>query len=531
MAPRFLLLVASFLFISIQGRSQIDLPDPLGSAFRISAQTKLRAKLPPKSCAVFFSGGFQAYDPDRNYPRDFICDPDFYYLTGYRIPDAVAVVFSEPRTLAEGAVSTLLFLPDKTDFGLAAMGYAYRGKFGLLENGIAVRPTAQWKKFCAEVLAAEAMERVFSKPLRDSDFLMPGDRDYNYLGGKFFEALAPGFAVSPQAQRFYKEILAADTATMAALAIRINAMMEYEMPDQKDPILMRFLKSQNPEGLRRLQGEIRQMKLDILQAGAWMLEMRALKQDVETALLRKACGNVVTAFQAVASKCRSGNTEARLHAVAEYMLRIQGGFPPMPAIVASGKRSALPNYAANLGTLPKQGPVVVDLAVAMDGYMARATRTLPVDGAWDPELRTLYNGIIQIHQKNLKACIAGPVPSKLQLSAITGFESLDKQLVFSTNAIGARKVLKVAHLAHIGQELEEGDMPAGLAAGMVVCLETALFLPDEEGITAKWRGTGIVLRDMVRITASGNEVLTQALPLEAGDVETLVKTTFKLPED
>jgi Xaa-Pro aminopeptidase len=531
MTPRFLLLVALLVFFSAEGRSQTDLPDPLGSAFRISVQSKFRSKLPPKTCAVVFSGGFQSYDPARRFPRDFSCDPDFYYLTGYRLPDAVAVVFSEPRALAEGAVSTLLFLPDKTDYGLAAMGYVYRGKFGMLENGLAIRPTAQWKKFCSEVLAAENVERVFSKPLRDSDFLKPGDQGYNYLGTKLFGTLAPGFGFAPQAQRYYKEILAADTATMAALAQRISAMLEYEMPEQKDPILMRFLKSQNPEALRRLQEDIGRMKVDILQAAVWLQELRRSKTDKELALQSKAAGSLSEAIHAVAARVRTGNTEAKLQAIAEYILRFRGGFPAMPPKVAAGRNSALPNYTANLGTLSKQSLVVVDLATSMDGYHARTTRTLPVDGDFGTELRALYEGVAAIHQKSLKACIPGAAPSKLQQAAATGFDELDKRLIFSTNALGARKVLKITHLESIGLELEEGNTPAALAPDMVVSVETALYLLDEDGITAKWRGTGIVLRDMVHVTDLGNEVLTKAIPLDAAGVEAMVKATIKLPED
>jgi Xaa-Pro aminopeptidase len=92
-------------------------------------------------------------------------------------------------------------------------------------------------------------------------------------------------------------------------------------------------------------------------------------------------------------------------------------------------------------------------------------------------------------------------------------------------------VLKITHLESIGLELEEGNTPAALAPDMVVSVETALYLLDEDGITAKWRGTGIVLRDMVHITDLGNEVLTKAIPLDAAGVEAMVKATIKLPED
>ena len=322
--PRFLILVAFLFSISYQGRSQIDLSDPLGSAFRISAQSSLRSKLARKSCAVLFSGGFEAFDATRQFPRPFYCDPDFQYLTGYGIPDAVVVVFSEPMVLTEGSVSTLLFLPDKTDYGLVSMGYEYRGKFGMTTDGIAIRPTAQWKKFCTEILAADGMERVFAKPIRPSDFRKPGDRDYNYLGEKMFSALAPGFAFDPQAQKFYKEILATDSAKMGGLSARIGAMMEYEMPEQKDPLLMRFMSVQSSEDLRKLQAVIKGIKIDLPSVSKWLLDQRRNKSVAEMALIRKAVGLLIKTFQATATRLKPEKGEATIQALAEYMVQTEG---------------------------------------------------------------------------------------------------------------------------------------------------------------------------------------------------------------
>jgi Xaa-Pro aminopeptidase len=529
--PRFLILVAFLFSISYQGRSQIDLSDPLGSAFRISAQSGLRSKLPPKSCAVLFSGGFEAYDATRQFPRPFYCDPDFQYLTGYRIPDAVVVIFSEPMTLSEGSVSTLLFLPDKTDYGLVSMGYEYRGKFGMTTDGIAIRPTAQWKKFCTEILAADGMERVFAKPIRPSDFRKPGDRDYNYLGEKMFSALAPGFAFDPQAQKFYKEILATDSTKIGSLSARIGAMMEYEMPEQKDPLLQRFMNVQTADDLRKVQGIIKGIKIDLPSVAKWLSAQRRNKSVAEITLIRKSIALLVKGFQAAAARLKAGNEEAKIQAVAEFVIHSGGGRLAMPVVVASGKSSARPNYTANLSKLPSTGLVVVDMGLELEGYHARATRTLPVGGEFGTELRSLYEGVLTVHRKSLGACVQGVAPSKIQADATAAFDALDKRLIFNTNALGARKVLKVTHLASIGLELEEDEVPATFAPENVIVVETALYLPDEEGITAKWRGTGIVLRDMVRVTDAGNQILTETLPLEPSAVELMVKSTFNLTED
>lgn len=531
MRRRFLLLVAFPLIFFFQGRSQADLIDPLGSAFRISAQSKLRSKLPAASCAIVFSGGFQAYDPLGDHPLPFTCDPDFYYLTGYRLPDAALVVFAEPRTLAEGSVQSIVFLPDKNDHGLSSMGYEYRGKFGLQEGGIALRPAGQWRKFCAEVLASESVSKVFTKPARFSTFHKPGGSDFWDMGYKLYAALAPGYPFDPQAQRFYKDILAADSAAMLPLASRIAAAMEYQPSMQRDPLLERFSKLTRPELMAPIQAEIRRIKIDLVQYECCLRGAMQEKTEAELALLRKAAAVLAEAFRAGASRAAPGKTEAAMQAAATYVAQLRGAALPMPVVAASGKHCGQPNYVANTATLPQGGAVTLDLAVSHQGYVARVTRTLPLGGAFPADHKALYDGVLAIHQKNIRNCVAGGLPSKLQEAAASSFDALDKQLIFSTNALGARKVLRVNGVVATGLALDEGLVVSAFRQGQVLTLETALYLPDEEGVTAKWRGMGVVLRDLIWIGPEGPQVLTQAIPTAAAELQALCAAPIRLPEE
>ncbi len=531
MASRFLLLVALLFCLVPSGRSQYDLQDPLGSAFRLDAQSRLRRQLPPNSCVILFSGGFVAQDAYGRYAQTFSCDPDFYYLTGMRIPDAAVVVFSEPRALTEGSVSTLLFLPDKTDYGLVSMGYEFKGKFGLQEGGCALRQAGLWTKFCSEVLATESVNKVFTKPVRSNTFEKPGGSAYWDLSHKLFATLAPGFPFEANAQKFYKEILAADSASMGPLAMRINARMEYESPDLRDPILERFGKLTRPSALIQLQNEIRRVKIDLLQFECCMKMGMDQKSASEMQVLQQAVAILGEAMKAAAARAVAGRPEYKLIAAAEYVARFRNADLPMPILVAAGKHSALPNYVAQNGIVPKSGPVVVDIAVGVDGYLARATRTFPAGGSFGPEVKSLYQGVLAIHQKTIDACLPNISPSKLQGTAAAGFEALDKVQIFASNALGSRKVLKVTSIYPTGLAIEEAFAPKTLAVGSVICVETALYLPDEESTTSKWRGTGIVLRDMLRIGADGPEVLTKNIPTDVTSLESWTISPNRLPED
>src|SRR5882672_4468090 len=79
-----------------------DLPsDFLANTFYQDRRQKLIEKLPPHSVAVFFS------NPERNRSNDvdfeFHQDPDFYYLTGYKEPNSLLLLFKENQTGPNGS--------------------------------------------------------------------------------------------------------------------------------------------------------------------------------------------------------------------------------------------------------------------------------------------------------------------------------------------------------------------------------------------------------------------------------------------
>ena len=76
--------------------------DFLSADFHKERREAVREKMPPNTVAVFFANAERnrANDVDYIYHQD----PDFYYLTGYKEPNAVLVIFSEVQENAEGKV-------------------------------------------------------------------------------------------------------------------------------------------------------------------------------------------------------------------------------------------------------------------------------------------------------------------------------------------------------------------------------------------------------------------------------------------
>ena len=95
----FKFLCVFLLAITFSGFSQTP-TDFLSKEFHKSRRDALRAKMPPNSVAVVFANPLRNRANDVDYV--FHQDPNFYYLTGYREPNGVLVLFSDNQTDENG---------------------------------------------------------------------------------------------------------------------------------------------------------------------------------------------------------------------------------------------------------------------------------------------------------------------------------------------------------------------------------------------------------------------------------------------
>ena len=75
----------------------------------------------------------------------------------------------------------------------------------------------------------------------------------------------------------------------------------------------------------------------------------------------------------------------------------------------------------------------------------------------------------------------------------------------------------------VGQ-YREGDTDVELVPGMVLTVEPGIYVaPDAEDVPDGFRGVGIRLEDDLLVTAEGHEILTRDVPIVADEVEALVR--------
>ncbi|MBE8727817.1 aminopeptidase P N-terminal domain-containing protein [Flavobacterium hungaricum] len=108
---QFLLLFA-FLFTIAPIEAQENLPtDYLTKEFHKGRREAFRNLMPPNSVAVVFSYPERVFSQDINY--NYHANPDLYYLTGYKEPDAVLVLFKESQTTGNDTYNEVLFVRER----------------------------------------------------------------------------------------------------------------------------------------------------------------------------------------------------------------------------------------------------------------------------------------------------------------------------------------------------------------------------------------------------------------------------------
>ena len=103
------------LVLSFFANAQTNLPtDYLKPEFHKGRRTALREKMPKNSVAIFMANPVQ----NRSNDVDFIYhpDPNFYYLSGYKEPNGLLIIFSEKQLIDGELVDEILFVQERNPF-------------------------------------------------------------------------------------------------------------------------------------------------------------------------------------------------------------------------------------------------------------------------------------------------------------------------------------------------------------------------------------------------------------------------------
>jgi Xaa-Pro aminopeptidase len=477
------LLFFSWASISVLSQSTEDLPsDFLSQDFHKGRRDALRQTLPPNSVAVFFANPIRnrANDVDFAYHQD----PNFYYLTGYKEPDAVLLIFKDKQTAKnETQYDEIIFVQPRN-----ANAEMWTGR-RLGDEGV-------------------KLKLGLNQAFNNTEF-----KKYNVDFSKFDVVLFNEFENDVRDNP-------KDSSDLYSLIEQFKEKVNY--PDK---------------GALNVVRESKKNNLNTKQLPVLMGTLRGTKTKEELALIRKAVSISGMAQREVMKAIKPGMSEREIQGIHEYVFKkYEAEDVGYPSIVGAGHNGCILHYIENYKpTVSNKELILMDLGAEYHGYTADVTRTIPVSGKFSAEQRQIYDLVLKAQEEGMKACKPGITIQ--ELSEIT-HRAINKGLV----ELGIIKTENEKHLYyphgcchHIGLDVHDPIPQGKLQENMIITVEPGIYIPENSNCDKRWWGIAVRIEDDCLITKDGFEILSTSAPRRPEDIEALMQEPsalddFALPE-
>lgn len=232
-----------------------------------------------------------------------------------------------------------------------------------------------------------------------------------------------------------------------------------------------------------------------------LMLMRATKEPCEVEAIRRAIAVSLDAFRDALPEIRPGSTEAAVDGALLAGIRRRGALPAYRFVVGSGANGTIPHYFRNDGPLVAGDLLVIDAAGSIDRYAADITRTFPVSGRFTPRQREVVEAVLRAQAAGIAAARPGVTLQQVDAAArgVLKEAGLDRYFIHGT-----------CH--HVGLDVHDPGPPL-LAAGMTITVEPGVYIPEES--------LGVRIEDIVLVTETGVEVLSDGFPKDPDGIERL----------
>ena len=480
-------IIGAVLFVGIAfcgfGQASEDLPaDFLGKDFHKQRRQALREKLPPNSVAVLFANAVRNRSNDVDYV--YHQDPNFYYLTGHREPDAVLLIFKDKQTANNGTTYDEIIFVQPRDINAEMWNGRRLGYEG--------------------VKTTLALNQAFN----NTDF-----KKYNVDFQKFDAILFSDFENDVRDNPL-------DSADLYSLIEQFKQKVNYPST-----------------GTLNVAREKQANNLNTRMLPVIMGTLRGKKTAEELVLLKKAVNISSIAQREVMKAVKPGMSEREIQGIHEFVFKkYQAEDVGYPSIVGAGHNGCILHYIENYKPNVKSTELILmDLGAEYHGYTADVTRTIPISGKFSPGQRTIYDLVLKAQEEGMKAIRPGVTTQ--QLSAVT-HQVINKglaELGIIKNEFEEHTYYPHGCCHHIGLDVHD-PMPQGpLEEGMVITVEPGIYIPENAPCDKRWWGIAVRIEDDCLVTKDGFELLSASAPRKADEIEALMKEPsalddFELPD-
>ena len=466
--------------------------DYLSAQFHKERREALRAKMPQNSVAVFFG------NPIRNRANDvdFIYhqDPDFYYLSGYKEPNSVLVIFSNNQTNKDGkSFNELLYVQEKnpraeqwTGVRLGTEGTKKELGFENAFNGSA---------FLNSGIDYASFDTVFFKEFEEDTRNSKNEKaDLYKLIGAFKSQIGYNEKVKSQMDsNVQNEINAKKSITSKKTTINTKSILTY------------------------------------------MASLREKKSKEELVLLTKAVRISAMGQREIMKAMHPGMSETEIQGIHEFVYKKYGSeFEGYPSIVGAGNNGCVLHYIENSKMKVENELVLMDLGAEYHGYTADVTRTIPANGKFSTEQKLIYDLVYEAQEAGITAVKIGNSFNAPDVAARKIISAGLVKLGIVKTEQESRKYFPHGTSHHIGLDVHDPGLYNAFEADMVVTVEPGIYIPIGSDCDKKWWGIAVRIEDDILITTNGAVNLSAEAPRKSNEIEALmneksVLDTFSVP--
>lgn len=261
-------------------------------------------------------------------------------------------------------------------------------------------------------------------------------------------------------------------------------------------------------------------------AAPLLLALRAVKTPEEVEVVKQAIDITDKTFRRLLGFIRPGVWEYEIEAeILHSFISQRATREGYGSIIASGDNARILHYINNNQQCKDGDLILMDFGAEYGGYNADLSRTVPVNGKYSKRQKDLYNACLRLHR--FAASILKPGISLIDYTEKVGTEA-NKEFVklgLLTKADiknedrenrAFRKYLYHGISHHLGIDVHDlGPFHKPLQAGMLLTIEPGIYVEEEK--------VGIRIENNFWLTKNGNIDLMKNIPIEADDIERLMK--------
>ena len=267
-------------------------------------------------------------------------------------------------------------------------------------------------------------------------------------------------------------------------------------------------------------------------------KMRTTKSAEELKIIEEACRISSLAHVRAMKSVKPGMYEYQLEAEYVHEFMSHGARAcAYPSIVGGGKNACVLHYNENKNILNDGDLVLVDAGCEFNNYASDITRTFPVNGKFTKEQRDIYEIVLEASTKSIETVVSGSNPLKAHGTSVEIISQglldlglLDGELneIVESNRYFDFYMHRVGHymgldVHDVGGKDMNGDW-LDYAPGMITTIEPGIYINENLDVPDEYKNIGIRIEDNVVVTETGFKVLTDLVPKEINDIESLMNS-------